>query len=85
MAVADDRLIDAFVVSNPSLPGVEEARIVGYGVPVWALVAHSTAIGGNADEVASHYALPREAVDAALAYYRRHKAALDARIAANAA
>jgi len=85
MAVVEDQLIETFVRLNPSLPGTEEARIVGYGVPVWALVGHSQATGDNADQVARDYGLPRQAVDAALAYYRRHKAPLDARIAANAA
>ena len=85
MAVGEDRLIDAFITLDPALPGVEEARVVGYGVPVWALVAHWQATGGNPDEVARDYGLPREAVDAAFAYYRRHKDALGVRIAANAA
>lgn len=83
--VVVDQLIETFIKLSPSLPGVEEARIAGYGVPVWALVAHSRAIGGASEEVARDYGLPREAVDAALAYYRRHKAAFEARIAANTA
>lgn len=83
--MAEDRLIETFVELNPSLPGAEEARIAGYGVPVWALVAHARAISGTAEEVARDYSIPPEAVEAALAYYRRHKAAFDARIAANAA
>jgi uncharacterized protein (DUF433 family) len=85
MTVADDRLIDMFVQANPSRPGAEEARIIRYGVPVWALIAHAQATGGDPDQVARDYGLPRQAVDAAFAYYQRHKAALDARIAANAA
>jgi uncharacterized protein (DUF433 family) len=83
--MTEEQLIDAYIELDSWLPGVEEARIIGYGVPVWALIGHRQAIAGDVDEVAQDYDLPREAVKAAFAYYRRHQAALDARIAANAA
>jgi hypothetical protein len=41
--------------------------------------------GHEVSFAAQDYGIPRAAVDAALAYYRRHQAALDTRIAANAA
>jgi uncharacterized protein (DUF433 family) len=85
MPSKENRLIETFVERDPYAPEVEEARIVGYGVPVWALVGHAQATGGDSEEVARDYDLPREAVEAAMAYYRRHKAAIDTRIAANAA
>ena len=40
-------------------------------------------VDGDLDQVATDYDITREAVDAALAYYRMHKAAIDARLAAN--
>ncbi len=78
-------LVQRYVEKNPHRPGTANARIVGYGVPVWALIAQLDAVGGSVDRVAEGYAVPREAVLAALAYYRRHKSTIDARIAANAA
>ena len=86
MKTTDARaLIKRYVEPNPHRPGVEDARLVHYGVPVWALVGHYHAVGRDAAQVAEDYELPRAAVDAALAYYSKHKAVIDARIAANAA
>lgn len=48
-------------------------------------MAHLRAVQGDVAQVAVDYALPRAAVDASLAYYRRHKPLIDARIAANVA
>ncbi|MBI2940951.1 MAG: DUF433 domain-containing protein [Chloroflexi bacterium] len=80
-----EQLIARHIEQNPSRPGPGNARVVSYGVPVWALVAHLDAVDGSVDRVADDYELPREVVLAALNYYRRHKDAIDARIAANAA
>ncbi|MGH2458876.1 MAG: hypothetical protein ACRDIY_08410 [Chloroflexota bacterium] len=55
------------------------------GVPIWALIGYLEAVRGDPTQVADDYAIPREAVSAALAYYRRHRSAIYARIAANAA
>jgi uncharacterized protein (DUF433 family) len=78
-------LIDRYIEPNPHIPGEDEVRIVGYGVPVWALIGHFKAVNQDRCVVAHDYALPLEAVDAALAFYHRHRAVIDARIAANAA
>jgi uncharacterized protein (DUF433 family) len=82
----DDRraLVERYVEANPDRPGGDEARLVEYGVPVWALVGHYHAVGADAAWVAEDYELPLPAVEAALACYRMHKAVIDARIAANA-
>ena len=48
-------------------------------------MGHWCAIGKDVEVVARDYELPREAVEAALAYYEVHKAAIDARIASNVA
>ncbi len=81
----EQRAIRRYVEPNPHRPGPEEARIVGYGVAVWALVGYLQAVDGDLDQVARDYGLPREAVEAALAYYREFKDPIDARIAANSA
>ena len=55
------------------------------GVPIWALIAHLRATGDDPDQLARDYHLPREVVDAALAFYRRNKKSIDARILLNSA
>ena len=61
-----------------------DARLYDYGVSVWALVAYWRGVGEDVDRVATDYALPREAVIAALQYYERHRDLIDARLALNA-
>jgi uncharacterized protein (DUF433 family) len=78
-------LIDHYIELDPHRPGSGEARLKEYGVPVWALVGHMNAVHGQVAQVAEDYDLPYEAVEAALAYYDRHRAAIDARLQANAA
>ena len=65
--------------------GRADARLKGYGVPVWALIGQLRAIGGDLDQLAADYELPREAVEAALAFYRRNKQYIDARLLLNSA
>jgi uncharacterized protein (DUF433 family) len=57
-----------------------DAWISGYGVDVWALIAYLRVVQGDIDQVAKAYDLPREAVEAALAYYRQHEKMIDARL-----
>ena len=70
---------------DPARPGFGEYRLKDRGVPIWAIIGSLTEDADNIDEVAEAYALPREAVEAALAFYRRHHAAIDARLAQNVA
>jgi uncharacterized protein (DUF433 family) len=81
----EQALIAQYVEPNPHRPGSAEARLRGYGVSVWALVGYLEAVHGDVARVAADYDLPCEAVDAALAYYRRHRDAIDARRALNVA
>ena len=81
----DDELIAGYIEQNPYYPGLDAARVKGYGVSVWAIIAYLHSVGGDVAQVATDYALPRKAVEATVAYYRRHKHLIDARIAANAA
>lgn len=60
-----------------------EARLRWYGVHVWALIGHLPMVQGDVDRLAQDYRLPREAVEAALAYYEQHREAVDARLLLN--
>jgi uncharacterized protein (DUF433 family) len=80
-----DKLIEEWIEPNPQRPGAADMRLKEYGVPVWALIGHLEVVNGDITLVARDYDIPGEAVDAALAYYNRHKAVIDARIAANSA
>jgi uncharacterized protein (DUF433 family) len=82
--LTDQELIDKYIEPNRDRPGLAEARVAGYGVPVWALVGYLEAVHGDVQRVAHDYRLPVESVEAALAYYRRHKIFIDDRLAANA-
>lgn len=78
-------LIQKWIEPNPHRSGADNVRLREHGVPVWALIGHARATGRSAEEVARDYAVPTEAVEAALAYYRQYQAVIDNRIAANAA
>jgi uncharacterized protein (DUF433 family) len=82
-AIAD--CVVAYVEPNPHRPGAANAWLVGYGVPVWALVGYLDVVKGDIRRVAKDYDVPVEAVEAAMLYYAQHKTAIDERIAANAA
>jgi uncharacterized protein (DUF433 family) len=75
-------LIERHIEQDPSRPGPADARIIQYGVPVWTLVGSVQAADGEAEPVSRDYQIPVEAVEAAIVYYLRHKAAIDARLAA---
>ncbi len=61
------------------------ARLKVHRVPVWVLLGYWQGSAHDAGAVAEAYEVPVEAIAAALAYYRRHWALIDARIALNAA
>lgn len=82
---ADDALIDAYVRVDPRRPDLGEARLAAYGYPVWILIDALTAADQDAARVARDYELPEGAVKAALAFYHRHREAIDAQARANAA
>jgi len=81
--VSQEDLIARYIEENPAKPGPADARLIGYGVPVWALIGYLPAVGHRAWKVAADYDLPVEAVEAALAFHKQHQAVIDARIAAN--
>ncbi|MBI3971845.1 MAG: hypothetical protein HY332_11200 [Chloroflexi bacterium] len=81
----EEELITQYVDPDPHGRGPAEARLRDYGTSVWALVAYYLdAVDHDLDRVARDYDVPREAVEAALAYYRRNQALIDARLLLNA-
>ena len=70
---------------DPDYPGFGDYRLKDRGVPIWAIIGSLTEDADNISEVAEAYGLPRDAVEAALAFYRRHHTAIDARLAQNKA
>ncbi|HLI27519.1 MAG TPA: hypothetical protein VKZ60_10625 [Chloroflexota bacterium] len=82
----EETLIAEYIEEHPGFPGPADAWLRESGVPVWALVAYyHGAAAYDAGRVAEDYEVPLAAVEAALAYYRRHRSLIDNRIAANAA
>lgn len=76
-----DKLIQCYIEPNPHKPGAAEARLRKSGVSVWAIVDYWYGVNFDKTQTAQDYDLPAEAVDAALAYYKKHKALIDARLA----
>ena len=77
-------LIERYIAENLYRPGPAEARLAPYGTHVWAIVSYyRQAVHCDLDRVARDYAIPREAVEAALAYYRKHRQVIEARILLN--
>jgi uncharacterized protein (DUF433 family) len=87
MAVQErgQELIDRWIESDPGGLGPQEARLAGYGVSVWSLIAYLRLTCGDLARVAGDYDLPPDAVRAAQAYYDGHRHLIDARIALNEA
>jgi uncharacterized protein (DUF433 family) len=75
-----DALIDRYIRLTPG-DTPDRAWLADSGVDVWAIIGYLR--GFSIDETAADYEIPREAVEAALAYYDRHKALIDARLRVN--
>lgn len=72
--------IDRYIEYNVRRPW-EDALIRENAVPVWAIVGYVFGTDGDRQKTAEDYGISVEAVDAALTYYERHHAAIDARFA----
>lgn len=79
----DQQLIERWIDPESRRYGRAEARLKQYGVSVWVLMSYWYYGQGDIDRAAKEYHLPREAVEAALAYYRQHQKYIDARILLN--
>jgi hypothetical protein len=86
-SVNDEQLIAQYLdVDDDGSPGgVADVRLRSYGVPIWALIGHLQAVQDNVEQVAADYMIPRPAVEAAIAFYKCHKAYIDARLLLNSA
>ncbi len=78
-----NRLIAEYIEQGPSRPGKYDARLKTYGVPVWALIGDLRMLGWDIEQTAQAYDIPKEAVEAARAYYEKYTDLIDARIDAN--
>ena len=80
----DEALIERYVEPDPFHPGPGDVRLVDSGVSVWAVIGHLASVAGDTAQAAADYEITPEEMAAALAYYRHHRAAIDARLSANA-
>ena len=63
--------------------GPAEARLAESGVHVWAIAGYGPLVDWDAARIAADYGISLDEAEAGLAYYRRHRDAIEARIAAN--
>ena len=73
-------LIARYIKPHPSDRGRAYAWFPAYGHSVAAIVRALRSRGGDVNETAADWEMPEEAVRAAIAFYRRHRALIDARI-----
>lgn len=83
--LGDDPLVLKHIELDPDWDGADAARIKDHGMNVWALIGAYNGADGDIGVVAGDYGVPVEVVEAALAYYRLHRDAIDCRLAANVA
>lgn len=81
----EQQLIDAYIDSDTDRyhGGRADARLRRSGVSVWAIVAYLPVYQHDLDQVAEHFGITHDEVEAALAYYERNKAYIDARLVLN--
>ncbi|HZU76622.1 MAG TPA: hypothetical protein VFA70_07645 [Dehalococcoidia bacterium] len=77
---AAQELITRWIEQNPYHPEPASAWVLPRCVSVWVVIRQLELDRGDVASVANAYELPRDAVEAARAYYAQHKAAIDARI-----
>jgi len=75
-----NELIARWIRPHPHRSGPEDVVVDESFVPVYALIGYLPVVGGDLRQVAGAYDVPVEAVEAAVAYYHRHRAIIDARI-----
>lgn len=77
--LSNQDLIARHIEPNPKRPGEDRAQLRDFGGEVWALIAYyQDGAHGDLEAVARAYDVPREMVEAALAYYQQHRDAIDA-------
>lgn len=82
MAVMTEERLITERITEPIQMG-QEARLRNSGVPVWAIIGYLQAVANDVEATARAHEVTVEDVRAAMAYYRQHREALDARLMAN--
>jgi uncharacterized protein (DUF433 family) len=82
--ITDERTLITRWIS-PDEQGPQEARVREHGVSVWVLIGYWRAVNFDTEATAQAYQLPREAMEAVLALYRRYGQYIDARLLLNEA
>lgn len=77
----DDLIAKWIEVAEFDVP--HQARIKDHGTPVWILAARLPVHSFDGRALAAEYDLPWEAFQAAMAFYDRHRAVIDARVLLN--
>ena len=77
--------VDRWIEPHPWKQGAAGARLRDSKVAVWAIVGYLQMVDGDVERTVRDYRIPGEVVEAVLAHYRRHREAIDARLAANLA
>lgn len=83
--VDNDELIELHIVFPPDWPDPGDARITKHGFPVWIVIDALAATDQDVARVAHDHEMAEDAVQAAVAFYERHRDAIDVRAKANAA
>lgn len=84
-SAAESDLIKRWIELHPHKTEPAEALVRPRLVSVWAVAGQLELEHGAVEVVAEVYDLPPEAIEAAKAYYHRHKPDIDARLARNRA
>jgi uncharacterized protein (DUF433 family) len=71
------------IVESQSSCDPAEAVLVEFEIPVWAIIGQLKALNWDVQRVANDYDVSEDSVTAAVDYYRKHAAAIDARLQAN--
>lgn len=80
--VGEQRLIEEHIDTTW---GRVDARLKRVGVSVWSLIGYVRAYDGDTEKARRAFELSLEEMKAALAYYRRNKDCIDARLLLNLA
>ena len=76
-----EQLIAHWIEPNPHHPSLAEAWVLPGHVSLWVVIRQLQLEHWEPEGITEGYGLPAEAVQAAVAYYQRHQAVVDDRIA----
>lgn len=81
---------EQLVEPDPLRPGDDRVRLTDHGIAVWAVIGHLRALGPEFSretiaQAAEDFRVPVTAITTAIAYYLRHQAPIESRLAINAA